>query len=260
MRQLDVKNAFLHGFLTKMFTCPNHPASLIRIRLTTFASSTRLFMALNRPLVRGSTASAHFFLPRASNKVSVTLPSSFIMLVLILSISFFMLMILSSPEIFLAFYKAGSTLKTLARCTTFLGLQVLHHNGCLHVHQLKYAVNLLRKHNLHHRKPVSMPLAAKVSLSHLDGSPLASPIEFWEIVGSLQYLTLTRPNIAYAVNTVTQFMSSPHAPHLIAAKRILRYVKGTLDHGLVFRPSLSQHASVPTLMPIGLGALILDAP
>ncbi|CAL2240199.1 unnamed protein product [Prunus armeniaca] len=60
---------------------------------------------------------------------------------------------------------------------------------------------------------------------------LPSQTEFCELVGCLQYLTLTRPNIAYAVNTVSQFMNASRAPHLVAAKRILQYVKRTVDHG-----------------------------
>ncbi|XP_062029019.1 uncharacterized mitochondrial protein AtMg00810-like [Rosa rugosa] len=69
-----------------------------------------------------------------------------------------------------------------------------------------------------------------------EGDFLPDPSVFREIVGSLQYLTITHPDIAFAVNSISQFMSQPHTPHLIAAKRILRYIKSTLDHGLFFRP------------------------
>ncbi|XP_024178688.1 uncharacterized mitochondrial protein AtMg00810-like [Rosa chinensis] len=58
---------------------------------------------------------------------------------------------------------------------------------------------------------------------------------FRSMVGCLQYLTFTRPDIAYGVNLVCQFMHSPTHDHLIAAKRILRYVKGTIDHGIYLR-------------------------
>ncbi|KAL9659049.1 hypothetical protein QQ045_018615 [Rhodiola kirilowii] len=56
------------------------------------------------------------------------------------------------------------------------------------------------------------------------------------MIGSLQYLTITRPDIAYSVNFISQFMSQPRTSHLVAAKRILRYVKGTIDYGLYFTP------------------------
>ncbi|XP_062020956.1 uncharacterized mitochondrial protein AtMg00810-like [Rosa rugosa] len=79
-------------------------------------------------------------------------------------------------------------------------------------------------------------MSAKAVLTTHDGDLLGNPTAFREMVGSLQYLTITRPNIAFVVNSVSQFMSQPRAPHLIAAKRILRYVKGTLGHGLHFSP------------------------
>jgi histone deacetylase 1/2 len=66
------------------------------------------------------------------------------------------------------------------------------------------------------------------------------------VVGSLQYLTLTRPDISFAVNKVCQFLSQPTEVHWEAVKRILRYVKGTLDTGLRIRRSLQQSVSIFT--------------
>nr|XP_034906623.1 uncharacterized mitochondrial protein AtMg00810-like [Populus alba] len=79
-------------------------------------------------------------------------------------------------------------------------------------------------------------MSAKDILTSNDGALLPNPSVFREIVGSLQYLTITRPDIAFAVNSIAQFMSQPRFPYLIAAKRILRYIKGSLDHGLFFGP------------------------
>lgn len=82
-------------------------------------------------------------------------------------------------------------------------------------------------------------------MSTTDGTLLSDATEYWRIVGSLQYLTLTRPDITYAVHHVAQFMSSPRTSHLTAVKRILRYLKGALDYGITFRlesGSLSLHA------------------
>lgn len=113
-----------------------------------------------------------------------------------------------------------------------MGLQVVSHDGTLHLNQLKYVHDLLHKINLLHAKPASIHLAAKFVLIASDVDLLAFPIEYHELVGSLQYLTLTRPYISFAVNNVAQFMSSPCSPYMVAIKRILRYVKGTIDFGL----------------------------
>ena len=57
---------------------------------------------------------------------------------------------------------------------------------------------------------------------------------FRQIVGSLRYLCNSRPDICYSVSVISKFMHDPRKPHLIAAKRILRYVKGTMEYGLLF--------------------------
>ncbi|XP_063940583.1 uncharacterized mitochondrial protein AtMg00810-like [Daucus carota subsp. sativus] len=127
-------------------------------------------------------------------------------------------------------------IKDLGPLNYFLGLQVSYQNDGLHIGQLKYAHDLLVKHDMLLSKPVSTPMSAKTTLSSDDGDILANPTAFREIVGSLQYLTITRPDIAYAVNSISQFMSHPRTSHLLAAKRILRYIKGTLNQGLFIRP------------------------
>jgi len=69
-------------------------------------------------------------------------------------------------------------------------------------------------------------------LTPLDGTPLDDPTLYRQLVGSLVYLAVTRPDIAYAVHIVSQFLAAPRSPHYAAVLRILRYVKGTLFYGL----------------------------
>lgn len=94
-------------------------------------------------------------------------------------------------------------------------------------------------------KPTSMPLATKISFSASDGDLLSSPTSYREFVGCLQYLTITRPDLAFAVNTVAQYMSTPCSSHMIAGKRILCYIEGTLDFGLTLCPQ-----STPTRLTV----------
>ena len=103
-----------------------------------------------------------------------------------------------------------------------------------------------------------MPIDSKSKLSTTDGPPVVDPSEYRSIVGALQYLTLTRPDLAYAVQQVCLFMHDPREPHLALVKRILRYVKGTLDAGLSLGVGSvdTQHI----LMLIGLDVLIPDDP
>ncbi|XP_026378312.1 uncharacterized protein LOC113272728 [Papaver somniferum] len=83
-------------------------------------------------------------------------------------------------------------------------------------------------------KACSSPASATVKLSKSDGTLLPDPSEYRSIVGALQYLTWTRPDICYAVNQVCQFMQNPTTTHFEAFKRILRYIKGTIEYGIKF--------------------------
>nr|XP_034598063.1 uncharacterized mitochondrial protein AtMg00810-like [Setaria viridis] len=79
---------------------------------------------------------------------------------------------------------------------------------------------------------IATPVDSKAKLFAMDGAPVKNALEYRSLAGALQYLTLTRPDLAYAVQQVCLFMHDPREPHLALVKRILRYVKGTLSAGL----------------------------
>jgi len=91
-------------------------------------------------------------------------------------------------------------------------------------------------------KPMSTPLEAKTKTSLTD-IPLEDPSHFRGLVRSLQYLTLTQPDLSYSVNYVSQFMHAPAITHLKMVRRILQYVKGTLNTGLHFSTNTSHDLS-----------------
>ncbi|XP_017239877.1 secreted RxLR effector protein 161-like [Daucus carota subsp. sativus] len=82
-------------------------------------------------------------------------------------------------------------------------------------------------------KAISIEQGLKLTSS--GGVPLNDATPFRQLVGSLIYLTITRPELCYSVSVVSQFMQHPTYQHWDAAKRILRYIKGTLDYGLMYR-------------------------
>jgi hypothetical protein len=81
-------------------------------------------------------------------------------------------------------------------------------------------------------KPVATPMAASTSLSAIDGELFTYLTLFRSTVGALQYLSITRPNIAFSVNCLAQFMHKSLLSHWQAAKRLLRYLKLTISFGL----------------------------
>ena len=136
---------------------------------------------------------------------------------------------------------AEFALKDLGDLHFFLGIEVKKHGNDLHLSQEKYAVDLLNRVGMQDYKPSPTPLSSTKQLSLAEGEPLNSEdsTRYRSIVGALQYLTLTRLDISFAVNKVCQFLHAPTTSHWTAAKRILRYVKNTLTTGLTFSKSSS---------------------
>lgn len=75
---------------------------------------------------------------------------------------------------------------------------------------------------------MATPMSSRKLLSNMDGHVLVDLSKYRRLVGSLQYLTLTRPNIAFWVNKIYQFIALPTDLHMLAAKRLIRYISETL--------------------------------
>ena len=118
----------------------------------------------------------------------------------------------------------------------FLGMEVQCTGDGLFLSQRQYMIDILNRAGMADCKPVSTPVDCNPKLS-ADGVPVQDATDFRSLAGALQYLTFTRPDIAYAVQQICLYMHDPREPHLTALKRILRYICGTLHMGLVLRPS-----------------------
>lgn len=127
----------------------------------------------------------------------------------------------------------------------FLGIEVNKEDKGIILSQGKYARDILARVGMTNCKPSPTPLSASEKLSKYEGELLSSEdsTRYRSIVGALQYLTLTRPDIAYSVNKVCQFLHSPTTLHWSAVKRILRYLQYTIDIGLKIHSSSSRLVS-----------------
>jgi hypothetical protein len=116
----------------------------------------------------------------------------------------------------------------------FLGIQITYTSTGLFLSQSKYVEDLLLKSEMVDAKPCDTPCLPYHRLLKEDGAPYPNPTVYRSIVGALQYLTFTRPDIAFSVHQVCQFMQNPMVSHFTAVKRILRYLKGTLHVGISY--------------------------
>ncbi|XP_014523943.1 uncharacterized protein LOC106780197 [Vigna radiata var. radiata] len=132
-----------------------------------------------------------------------------------------------------AVFKTEFAIKDLGHLNYFLGLEVHYTTNGVFLSQTKYAQDILSRAQMLEAKSTTTPLQPNIQLT-TTGDPFSDPTQYRSLVGALQYLTITRPNLSYAINLVSQFLQAPTNDHFQAVKRILRYVKGTMSYGLSF--------------------------
>ncbi|CAN1323102.1 Retrovirus-related Pol polyprotein from transposon RE2 [Linum perenne] len=135
-------------------------------------------------------------------------------------------------------------LKDLGSLSYFLGVQVTRTATNLHMCQEKYIHELLIKSGLHEANPVATPYY-KPKMDN-DAKLFDRPTLFRQLLGGLQYLQMTRPDIAYTTNKLSQTMHSPSTTDWVNLKRVLRYLKGTTTHGITLTRHNSHILSVYT--------------
>ena len=155
---------------------------------------------------------------------------------------------------FIATISSRFSLKDLGELSYFLGIEATQTSKGLHLMQNKYVIDLITRTNMMDVRPVSTPMAPTPKLSLTSGTPMENPSEYQAVLRSLQYLALTRPDIAFLVNRLSQYMQRPTNLHWQAVKRILRYLAETSAHGILLR------ADTPTLMLIGQVTQMTIAP
>jgi hypothetical protein len=125
-------------------------------------------------------------------------------------------------------------MKDLGLMHYFLGLEVWQSPKRIFLNQGKYTVKILKRFDMLEFKSMNTPMEAKLKLLVDTSSDLIDATLYRQIIGSLMYLTNTRLDICFAVNTLSQFLVEPRCVHLVAAKHVIRYLKGTMDYGLSY--------------------------
>jgi hypothetical protein len=120
----------------------------------------------------------------------------------------------------------------LGELSFFLGLCICQLDTCIFISQTKYIKEMLKKFGMVDCKPISTPMQTSCKLSKDDISKDADQRLYRSMIGSLLYVTTSRPDVMQAVGQVERFQATPKETHVMEVKRIFRYLKGTKDYGL----------------------------
>lgn len=128
-------------------------------------------------------------------------------------------------------------MKDLGDVSYFLGLEINRSEAGFFVSQKKYALDLIASCGLSDATALKLPMDVHLRLSHTDGEYLQNSHPYQRIMGKLIYLTISRPDICFTVNILTQFMQHPTSAHTAAAMKLLRYLKLNPGQGILLSSS-----------------------
>ncbi|WVZ89228.1 hypothetical protein U9M48_035656 [Paspalum notatum var. saurae] len=218
LQQMDVKSAFLNGFIEEEvyvrqppgFESARFPDWVYKLRkaLYSLKQAPRAWYArlksflLKSGFVMGSVDKTLFLLSRGGDTLIV--------------------------QIYVDDIIFGGSSHALF----FLGLQIKQGLEGTFVHQAKYTRDILKKFNMGDSKPMTTPMSTNTALDVDEDGEAVDQKEFRGMIGSLVYLTATRPDIQFAVCLCVRYQASPRTSHRQAVKCIFRYLKFTLELGL----------------------------
>ncbi|RVW44575.1 Retrovirus-related Pol polyprotein from transposon TNT 1-94 [Vitis vinifera] len=210
--QLDIKNAFLHGDLAEEvymeqppgFVAQGESGLVCRLRRSLYGlkQSPRAWFS------RFSSVVQEFGMLRSSDQDGIQK---------------------LKQHLFTHFQT-----KDLGKLKYFLGIEIAQSSSGVVLSQRKYALDILEETGMLDCKPVDTPMDPNVKLVPGQGEPLGDPGRYRRLVGKLNYLTITRPDISFPVSVVSQFLQSPCDSHWDAVIRILRYIKSTPGQGVLY--------------------------
>jgi len=230
LRQIDIQNAFLHGVLDEDvymrqppgFKDSAHPNFLCKLDKSLYGLKQAPRAWFSR--LSGMLIKLGFQASKADVSLFIFTQDSLQIYILIYVDDIIIVSSSSSvTDKLLQQLRQEFAVKDLGRLNYFLGIEVHHNSSGLVLTQRKYIHDLLVRTNMDTSKSVSTPMLPADKLSLHDGDPLSpeDTTKYRSVVGTLQYLSLTRPDISFSVNRVCQFLSMPTTSHWAAVKRIL---------------------------------------
>ncbi|KAG8492199.1 hypothetical protein CXB51_009896 [Gossypium anomalum] len=240
--QLDVKSAFLNGILEEEiyveqpegFEVPGKEEMVYRLRKALYG----LKQAPRAWYARIDSYLLSLKFERSASEPTLYVKRNKTETQLVVSLYVDDLLVTGGDEVDLAEFKIKMKqmfeMTDLGLMTYFLGMEVNQTPGGILLKQESFALKVLTKFSMLNCKPTPTPVVAGVKLSSHEGHEEVCETTYRSLIGCLLYLTATRPDIMFAVSLLSIFMHCCNVQHFQAAKRVLRYIKGTLSYGLLF--------------------------
>ncbi|KAH9696050.1 retrovirus-related pol polyprotein from transposon RE1 [Citrus sinensis] len=244
LRQVDINNAFLNCDLTETVYMPqpkgfedknkpNHICKLIKalygLRQAPRAWFDKLKSALYSWNFENSKCDTSLFFRRTKSDI----------IIMLIYVDDMIITGSNCQDVEEVVVKLSKTfaLKDIGDLNFFLGIQVARTHDTIQLSQTKYIQDLLTKIEMTGCKEIETPFSTSKKLKRNEGARFHDPTLYRSVIGSLQYAVLTRPELAFSVNKLSQYMFDPRQPHWTACKRIMRYLKNTMNMCLRFRKS-----------------------
>ncbi|GJW07361.1 putative ribonuclease H-like domain-containing protein [Tanacetum coccineum] len=237
--QMDVKSAFLYGTIDEEvyvsqppgFVDPDHPKKVYKVVKALYGlhQAPRAWYATLSTFLeehgyrRGSIDKTLFI---KKNKKDIMLVQVYVDDIIFGSTK------KSWCDEFETLMKGRFQMSSMGELTFFLGLQVKQSQTGLFISQDKYVADMLKKFDLASVKTTITPMETKMALTKDEESADVDVHLYRSMIGSLMYLTASRPDIMFAVCACSRFQVNPKVSHLIAVKRIFKYLKGKPNLGL----------------------------
>ena len=237
--QMDVKSAFLNGFINEevyveqppgfgSFNFPNHVFKLKKALYGLKQAPRAWYERLSKFLI-----SSGFKMGKIDTTLFIKLRENDILIVQIyVDDIIFGATNVSLCEEFAKSMHNEFEMSMMGELNFFLGLQIEQLKEGTFINQTKYIRDLLKKFNLEEEKAKNTPMGSSIKLVMDEKGKSVDQTKYRGMIGSLLYLTASRPNIMYSVCLCARFQACPKESHLNAVKRIFRYLKSTIDIGL----------------------------
>ena len=241
--QLDVKSAFLHGELDETVYVDQPCGYEQKGEEHKVYKLKKAFYGLKQaPRAWYSRIEAYFLkegFEKCDYEHTLFVKREKEDIILIVSLYVDDLIFTGNDELMFAKFKSSMKhefdMTDLGNMIYFLGLEVMQRIDGIFLCQKKYALEMLQRFGMDKSNSVQTPIVPGVKLTKDDTGAKVDKTYYKQIVGSLMYLTSTRPDMMFVVNLISRYMENPTELHLLAAKRVLRYLKGTTEFGIFYK-------------------------